>query len=117
MASNERDKNERAAWMIYRLFVQTTDQEPPQPERFAAIKAKVARAARAWSSCLECGVTAPTLHWLTQGNPLPAVVAGPLATQLRGLARWLGLSDVAVAERGSLGRALGRQIDTIGEMT
>jgi hypothetical protein len=35
------DADPNAAWLIYRLYVQTTGKEPPRPERFAAVKAKV----------------------------------------------------------------------------
>jgi carboxyl-terminal processing protease len=35
------DADPNAAWLVYRLYVQTTGKEPPRPERFVAVKAKV----------------------------------------------------------------------------
>jgi len=41
-----------------------------------------------------------------EGHVDADTVAGPLASELRAMAGWLGLEDVSVARRGSLARAL-----------
>ena len=41
-----------------------------------------------------------------EGHAAAETVAGPLASELRTMAGWLGLDDVSVARRGSLARAL-----------
>ena len=41
-----------------------------------------------------------------EAHAKPDVVAGPLANELRTMARWLGLDDVSVARRGTLARPL-----------
>jgi uncharacterized protein YcaQ len=41
-----------------------------------------------------------------EGHADPDTVAGPLASELRTMAGWLGLDDVSIARRGSLARAL-----------
>lgn len=54
--------------------------------------------------------------WVEDGR-VPADVVGPLAGELRALARWLALSDVAVDERGSLGSALARHMAATSEVS
>jgi uncharacterized protein YcaQ len=41
-----------------------------------------------------------------EAHAAPGAVAGPLASELRAMAGWLGLADVSVARRGSLARVL-----------
>jgi uncharacterized protein YcaQ len=41
-----------------------------------------------------------------EGHADPDTVAGPLASELRTMAGWLGVDDVSIARRGSLARAL-----------
>ena len=45
-----------------------------------------------------------------EGHADVDTVAGPLASELRTMARWLGLDDVSVARRGSLARSLARAL-------
>lgn len=47
-----------------------------------------------------------------ESHAKPADAAGPLAAELRTMARWLGLEDVSVAREGSLARALAAALVT-----
>jgi uncharacterized protein YcaQ len=49
----------------------------------------------------------------TEPGEKPALVADALATQLRAMASWLGLSEVTVGERGDLVKELSRAVAAV----